>query len=221
MGVMACNTVCGSGALAAITGAKTNRSVFRTIIFSSPSGKKNRAMKILFKPLASAVLLSLAAACASRPPEGAAAPGAQATAGKGVAVTGELYGQPGQYPGTGTETTYASGGGAGSVGRVVYFDFDSSEIRADADPVITANARYLAANPAVNATLEGHTDERGTREYNIGLGERRAESVRRAMSAYGVSSGQMRTLSYGEERPADPGHTEESYAKNRRVEIVY
>ncbi len=179
-------------------------------------------MKTLFKTLAIVAVLSLAAGCASHPPAEGAAPVAQPTAGRGLAVTPEFYARPGQYPGAAGTETYATGSGpGGGAGRIVYFDFDSSEIRPDARPVVEANAHYLAANPAVAITLEGHTDERGTREYNIGLGERRAEAVRRAMGAYGVASGQMRTLSYGEERPADPSHTEESYAKNRRVEIVY
>jgi peptidoglycan-associated lipoprotein len=176
-------------------------------------------MKTLFKIGALVALLSLMVGCASRPPAAGAAPVTQPTAGN-LAGTPELYARPGPYPGAAGTESYATGGGSG-VGRLVYFDFDSSEIRPDARPVIEANARYLAANPAITTTLEGHTDERGTREYNIGLGERRAEAVRRAMSVYGVAAGQMRTISYGEERPADPGHTEESYAKNRRVEIVY
>lgn len=82
-------------------------------------------------------------------------------------------------------------------------------------------ARYLIKNPAAATVLEGHADERGTREYNIALGERRANAVRQLMIAYGVSPQQIRTLSYGEERPAVDGHDESAYALNRRVEIVY
>jgi peptidoglycan-associated lipoprotein len=104
---------------------------------------------------------------------------------------------------------------------VVYFDFDSAEIRSDSLAVIEANARYLVANPTSVAVLEGHSDEQGTREYNIGLGERRAQAVQLAMVAYGVSSQQMRDVSYGEERPAVAGQDESSYEQNRRVEIAY
>lgn len=105
--------------------------------------------------------------------------------------------------------------------RVVYFEFDSSEVRSTGVEVVAAHARYLAANPATRVRLEGHTDERGSREYNIGLGERRAQAVRRALMLQGALDGQLSTVSYGEERPAAAGHDEEAWAKNRRVEIVY
>lgn len=124
---------------------------------------------------------------------------------------------------SGTRVDGQISGGPGSSGgeRVVYFDFDSATIRPDSRPVIEANARYLMEHANAAVILEGHTDERGTREYNIGLGERRAEAVRRLMIAYGVTPRQLRTLSYGEERPAMAGQTEDSYSQNRRVEIVY
>ena len=83
------------------------------------------------------------------------------------------------------------------------------------------HAKYLGAHPATRVRLEGHTDERGSREYNIGLGERRAQSVRRALLLQGATDTQISTVSYGEERPAAPGHDEAAWAKNRRVEIVY
>jgi peptidoglycan-associated lipoprotein len=105
--------------------------------------------------------------------------------------------------------------------RVVYFEFDSSEIRGTGVELVAAHARFLAANPATRVRLEGHTDERGSREYNIGLGERRAQAVRRALMLQGALDGQISTVSYGEERPAAAGHDEEAWAKNRRVEIVY
>ena len=105
--------------------------------------------------------------------------------------------------------------------RVVYFDFDSSEIKGTGTDVVAAHAKYLARHSDQRVRLEGHTDERGSREYNIGLGERRAQSVRRALLLQGASDGQISTVSYGEERPAVPGHDEAAWAKNRRVEIVY
>jgi len=105
--------------------------------------------------------------------------------------------------------------------RIVYFDFDSAVIKGQGVDVVAAHAKYLAANPQARVRLEGNTDERGSREYNIGLGDRRAQSVRRALLLQGVSEGQLTTVSYGEERPADPGHDEAAWAKNRRVEIVY
>jgi peptidoglycan-associated lipoprotein len=116
----------------------------------------------------------------------------------------------------------AAGPSAGLLAtRLVYFDFDSAEIKGAGTDVVAAHAKYLAAHPATRVRLEGHTDERGSREYNIGLGERRAQSVRRALLLQGASDVQISTVSYGEERPAVPGHDEAAWAKNRRVEIVY
>jgi peptidoglycan-associated lipoprotein len=122
-----------------------------------------------------------------------------------------------------------NGGGEGVAGpagaqlqtRTIYFDFDSSEIKPEFADVLSAHARYLASNASIRVRLEGNTDERGSREYNIGLGERRAQAVRRALTLQGVSESQITTVSYGEERPAVTGHTEEAWARNRRVELVY
>lgn len=124
--------------------------------------------------------------------------------------------------GSGTSSTGALGpdGPLGSQ-RVIYFDFDSSDIRNEYVDVIAAHGKFLAANATVRVRLEGHTDERGSREYNIGLGERRAQAVRRALLLQGVAEVQLATVSYGEERPAVAGSDEQAYALNRRVEIVY
>ena len=105
--------------------------------------------------------------------------------------------------------------------RTIYFDFDSSEVRSEYNDLITAHARYLAANPGRRVRIEGNTDERGSREYNIGLGERRAQAVRRALMLQGVKESQITTVSYGEERPAVTGHAEEAWSRNRRANIVY
>jgi peptidoglycan-associated lipoprotein len=105
--------------------------------------------------------------------------------------------------------------------RIIYFDFDSSEIKGEGPGVVAAHARYLVANPTVRVRLEGHTDERGSREYNIGLGERRAQAVRRALLLQGATETQLSTVSYGAERPAAAGSNETAWAQNRRVEIVY
>lgn len=116
----------------------------------------------------------------------------------------------------------ASGASApAGVARLIYFDFDSSEIRAEFVSVIAAHAHALARNASVRVRLEGHTDERGSPEYNIGLGERRAQAVRRALMLQGVSDAQVATVSYGEERPAVAGQGEDAWAKNRRVEFIY
>lgn len=105
--------------------------------------------------------------------------------------------------------------------RVIYFDFDKSDIRSDVRDVIQAHAEYLASHSNVMITLEGHADERGTREYNIALGERRANAVQRMLTLQGASAGQIRVVSYGEERPAALGHDEDAWALNRRAEFIY
>jgi peptidoglycan-associated lipoprotein len=105
--------------------------------------------------------------------------------------------------------------------RVIYFDFDRAEIKPEFRDIIRAHAEYLTNNSRTRIVLEGHTDERGTREYNMGLGERRANAVRSMLTLQGVSSNQIETVSYGEERPVALGHDEESWRLNRRVEIVY
>jgi peptidoglycan-associated lipoprotein len=116
----------------------------------------------------------------------------------------------------------ASGAEAAALaaGRVVYFDFDSSDIRPEYASLIAAQARRLVASPGLRVRLEGHTDERGSREYNVALGERRAQAVRRALLLQGVADAQVVTISYGEERPAAEGGDEAAYQKNRRVEFV-
>ena len=105
--------------------------------------------------------------------------------------------------------------------RVIYFEYDSSEIKAEYRAAVEAHAAYLTQNSGTTVTLEGHADERGSREYNLALGERRAQSVKQQMMLLGVSSSQIRLVSYGEERPAVDGHDESSWEQNRRVEILY
>ncbi len=104
--------------------------------------------------------------------------------------------------------------------NVVYFDYDSSEIRPADDAIVSAHASYLSKYANARVRLEGHTDERGSREYNIGLGERRAQTVRRALMLQGVKESQITTVSYGEERPLAEGSDDAAYAQNRRVELV-
>ena len=105
--------------------------------------------------------------------------------------------------------------------RVIYFAFDSAKIADESLAVLEAHGNFIATNGNVNVRLEGHTDERGTREYNIALGDRRAQSVRRVLLFQGASAAQVETVSYGEEQPAMTGHDEDAWTKNRRVEIVY
>jgi peptidoglycan-associated lipoprotein len=161
-----------------------------------------------------AASLSLGA-CASKPPKPAAGSSSRDV---GADANGA---NSANANGTNADTE-AAGPQAGLLAkRVVYFDFDSSEIKGEGTDIVAAHAKYLAANPTTRVRLEGHTDERGSREYNIGLGERRAQAVRRALLLQGAQDVQISTVSYGEERPAVPGHDEAAWAKNRRVEIVY
>ncbi|HEY4771942.1 MAG TPA: peptidoglycan-associated lipoprotein Pal [Steroidobacteraceae bacterium] len=168
---------------------------------------------VLIVVIAAALALG---ACASKPkrseaPAGTGTPGAQ-SGGAGAASAA----------GGAEEGAAAPGPLAGILAkRIIYFDFDSSEIKGEGPGIVTAHAKYLAANPTVKVRLEGHTDERGSREYNIGLGERRAQAVRRAMLLQGATEAQLSTVSYGAERPVATGSNEAAWAQNRRVEIVY
>lgn len=105
--------------------------------------------------------------------------------------------------------------------RVVYFEYDSARVDDDSMVLLEAHGSFIADNGNVNVTLTGHADERGSREYNIALGDRRAQSVRRILLFQGASSDQIESVSYGEEQPAVMGHDEAAWSKNRRVELVY
>jgi peptidoglycan-associated lipoprotein len=145
---------------------------------------------------------------------------------------GTYTGQPGGAQAGGvTEGAVGAGGAFGdsalagptasAKNRTIYFDFDRDEVKAEFREIVAANGRYLAANPNSRVRLEGHADERGSREYNIGLGERRAQAVKQALLLQGAGASQLSTVSYGEERPAATGSDEESWSLNRRVELVY
>ena len=110
---------------------------------------------------------------------------------------------------------------AGELGTVIYFDFDSSEVRPEDQDLVARHAMQLTDKSFFNVRLEGHADERGSREYNIGLGERRAQAVRQMLMIQGVGAAQIQTVSFGEERPESMGSSESDYAQNRRVEIKY
>lgn len=105
--------------------------------------------------------------------------------------------------------------------RVVYFDFDKYDIRVDSEATLNAHAQYLSAHPGAKLRVEGHADERGTREYNMALGERRAKAATSYLTSKGASASQIEVISYGEERPVALGHEEESWAQNRRAELQY
>ena len=132
--------------------------------------------------------------------------------------------------GTGAQTTVtpvqADPGATGAVGpanvpRILYFDYDSYVIKPEYQPLIESHARFLKSNNGRRVVLEGHTDERGGREYNLALGQRRAEAVRRALNLLGVPDSQMEAVSLGEEKPASAGSDESAWSQNRRAEIAY
>lgn len=141
------------------------------------------------------------------------------TQGAGGAAAGAGSSTPG-----GVSNVDASSNGAAQpagMARVVYFDYDSFEVRPEFASALEAHAKYLAANRTRRVALEGHTDERGGREYNLALGQKRAEAVRRSLSLLGVSETQMEAVSFGEEKPAMTGFDEGAMARNRRVELTY
>jgi len=105
--------------------------------------------------------------------------------------------------------------------RTIYFEYDSAKLSSESIAILEAHGNFLASNGEVSVRLEGHSDERGSREYNIALGDRRAQSVRRVLLFQGASSDQIETVSYGEEEPAVTGHDEAAWSKNRRVELIY
>jgi peptidoglycan-associated lipoprotein len=111
--------------------------------------------------------------------------------------------------------------GPAGVVRVIYFDYDSFTIKPEFQATIESHARFLTGNKGRKIAIEGHTDERGGREYNLALGQKRSEAVRRALSLLGVAEAQMEAVSFGKEKPSQTGLTEEAFAKNRRSEITY
>ena len=136
---------------------------------------------------------------------------------------GANSGNTGQSGVAGVDLSQSARDAAGPVGmsRILYFDYDSYTIKPDYQSLIESHARFIKANPARKVMLEGHTDERGGREYNLALGQKRAESVSRALGLLGVPSAQMEAVSFGKEKPAMTGHSEDAYAQNRRVELSY
>ena len=115
----------------------------------------------------------------------------------------------------------STGAGPAGVARVIYFDYDSFTVRSEFQSAVDSHSRFLTSNKARKIAIEGHTDERGGREYNLALGQKRAEAVRRSMTLLGVAESQIEAVSLGKEKPAQTGSTEEAYARNRRAEVNY
>ncbi len=176
-------------------------------------------MRLMQAALVGVLVLGLAACQKkqTRPDEQGATP---TSPGGGVSTTGVDGSKTGQGA-SDMQTAQQQALAALKTRSIIYFDYDSSEIRSEYLPVVEAHAAYLAKYPNAKVRLEGHTDERGSREYNIGLGERRAQAVRRALQLQGAAEAQIATVSYGEERPAVAGGEESALAQNRRVELVH
>ena len=111
--------------------------------------------------------------------------------------------------------------GPSGVEKIVYFDYDSYAIKAEAQPTVESHAKFLSADKSRKVSLEGHTDDRGGREYNLALGQKRSEAVKKSLTLLGVAEGQLDAVSFGKEKPAVSGNDESAYAKNRRVEFNY
>jgi peptidoglycan-associated lipoprotein len=133
---------------------------------------------------------------------------------------GSQVGERAVQPGT-LDSAQANAAGPANAAKVIYFDYDSYTIKPEFQSAIDAHARFLNTNKNRKMAIEGHTDERGGREYNLALGQKRSEAVRRALSLLGVTEGQLEAVSFGKEKPANPGSDEASWALNRRAEINY
>src|SRR6185369_5962781 len=166
--------------------------------------------------LVSALLVSLLAACSSTPKPESGAAVEDRGAGSSSSVARVEAGQP-------------SGAGIAALRdpknilskREVFFDFDSYVIREEAKPLVEAHARFLVGNPTMKMLIQGNADERGSREYNLALGQKRADAVKQAMVLLGAKEGQIESVSLGEEKPRCTERTEDCYAQNRRADILY
>ena len=171
-----------------------------------------------------AALAAVLAGCGSNvkldPPIQGSGADATATQGAGAGAAGAGAGQ--------STVTQVQAGPAGAdaagpagVGRVIYFDFDSFTVKPEYQGLVDQHARFLQGNRGRSVAVEGHTDERGSREYNLALGQKRAEAVRRALTLVGATDAQIEAVSFGEEKPAAMGASEDAHSQNRRVEIRY
>ena len=173
---------------------------------------------------ASAAAAAKLAAAAGTDASGAAASAAAAAklaAAAGTDASGAAAKAAAARAAAAAASTSASASALAMRERIVYFDFDSFVIRAEARPIIETHGRRLRADDKLRVALEGHTDDRGGREYNLGLGQKRADAVRKALSLMGVADSQMEAVSFGKEKPAVPGTSEAAMQENRRVEINY
>ena len=169
-------------------------------------------------------IATVVAGCSSNPPaeQGAAraidrqpVAGAPSAAAKAPAATGTAANA------NATADADALANSAAPAKRSVYFDYDSNVVKEEYAPVVTSNARYVSQRKVSRVVIEGNTDERGSREYNLALGQRRADAVKQRMTLLGVPAQQIETVSFGEEKPRVDAGTEQAFVENRRADIVY
>ncbi len=157
---------------------------------------------------------------------GCATQGSQDNAANSGAQSASRAAAPAPAPAPAPQSSFALGSQSGGLKtapmtRSVYYEYDKSEITADGKKIIEANAEYLRTHPGVKVVVEGNADERGSAEYNVALGQRRADGVSKIMSLLGIPSDRVETVSYGKEKPKVTGHEESSWSQNRRSDIVY
>lgn len=181
-----------------------------TDVTLSHTSSKNRFAKIAALAVLSTAV-ALTTGCATK----------RATSEVVVAPLGIPGGQGGYNGSVDLNNSSAVIAAANNLQAVVYFDFDSSEITSQSASVLAQHANLLSSNPAAGVLIAGHTDERGSREYNMALGERRAQAVSAYLAAQGAASNNIQVISYGEERPAAAGADEAAYGQNRRAELSY
>jgi peptidoglycan-associated lipoprotein len=178
-------------------------------------------MRTSFAVLAVVAGLSGCATTSTESPQGTpgatpSSTGSQSAATSGTVGTGSGTGQIGTGTGTGTRT----GSQSPDLKRSVYYEFDKYDVKPEYRALIENHARWLRANPQARLTIEGNTDERGSREYNVALGQRRAESVTKMMVLLGVKPEQIEAVSFGKEKPRVTGHDESAWAENRRSDFA-
>lgn len=161
------------------------------------------------------------AACASKPPKPSASQQQSGANGAGAESSGAQGGENANGGPFGNQNSVTGPQEGTLAKRTIFFDFDSAVIKDEGTEIVAAHAKYLSDHADARVRLEGNTDERGSPEYNIGLGMRRAQAVRQALLLQGASAAQLTVVSYGSEHPVDPAHNESAWVKNRRVDIVY
>jgi peptidoglycan-associated lipoprotein len=176
------------------------------------------------KLLIGALLAALVAGCSNTPPKDAGAPVDDKSTtlnGTGAATSGTNTGSPSGTANNAGQVNPLKDPSSVLSKRIVYFDYDSYTVKDQDKALIEAHARYLVSNRGARLSIQGNTDERGSREYNIALGQKRADAVKKMMVLLGVNEIQIETVSFGKEKPRNQGHDEPSYSENRRDELVY